>query len=938
MPPQAKFSPIALAVALLASLPPSQPAWAARMGSFYRGATAFRDCNGDGVFQDGEPSVKTGENGDFDPPLSSSAACKTARVYLREGFHIASRQPNPYALQTAPKGAKVVSPLTSIWQSLLDRGRSSGQIQATFQTKLQDANAQLDTNSAKLRKGQQKGVPGDVLSQFTAAIANACYGACANLRAPKATRRSPAGNREDSAIAAVAEALSARGGAVDFTQDQALKAIYDATLQNAQDVTDEDRATTARIAAVVNRLANQAGTSDLIKQVFGIIANAGALLHDRNFAQALQDYVENAQPGTLKPVAPRLSLAPASDSGQTGDNLTNAKTPTLNVEVGAGTDSVTVKYGVTAQGDATRPGDGSNIWTFAVPQLADGAYGFTALARNAQGEAGDESQALTITVDATPPAQPALTSTNPGAEPVGALAGTWSGQDYLSVTVEGSCYEYGGHKNGCAGAGLSAAGTTWILTLNPALDTENSPYNLALYAEDKAGNSSKPPKISYAVNQGSNPHPLPPAPTVAPLTTASASPTISGAWSAGAGQSLKVAVAGKTYTSANGLVLGGTSWSLALSGLAPGTYEVVATVTDGFGQSVADATANELVVQQSKPNPPPAPTVAPLTTASASPTISGAWSAGAGQSLKVAVAGKTYTSANGLVLGGTSWSLALSGLAPGTYEVVATVTDGFGQSVADASHNELLVNAPTQTQPTGALNDTGLTTCGDYAYDGNSGTHNNDLDCDGRDPQGDPIPPGQDALYGRDALAAVGALVKVGAGHAGFDYTKLDGGGNELPASAARWSCVRDNHTGLIWEIKTDDGGLHDKGWTYTWREPDKTKNGGQAGTSDGGSCGKTSRCDTQGFVQAVNAQGWCGHRDWRLPAETELLSLADRSRTNPAIDADYFPETGSGFYWSSSPYAGGGDLAWSVFFGAGYGNASAKDYDFSVRLVRSGQ
>ena len=37
----------------------------------------------------------------------------------------------------------------------------------------------------------------------------------------------------------------------------------------------------------------------------------------------------------------------------------------------------------------------------------------------------------------------------------------------------------------------------------------------------------------------------------------------------------------------------------------------------------------------------------------------------------------------------------------------------------------------------------------------------------------------------------------------------------------------RDNVTGLIREVKTDDGGLHDKDWTYTWYN-------GTTGTADG--------------------------------------------------------------------------------------------------------
>ena len=85
--------------------------------------------------------------------------------------------------------------------------------------------------------------------------------------------------------------------------------------------------------------------------------------------------------------------------------------------------------------------------------------------------------------------------------------------------------------------------------------------------------------------------------------------------------------------------------------------------------------------------------------------------------------------------------------------------------------------------------------------------------------------PGQDASHGRDATQDNDAD-----GHAGFSFTKLDANGKALAASAATWSCVRDNVTGLIWEAKTDDGGLRDKDWTYTWYNPDPATNGGSAG------------------------------------------------------------------------------------------------------------
>ncbi|MCW2242495.1 VCBS domain-containing protein [Azospirillum canadense] len=96
--------------------------------------------------------------------------------------------------------------------------------------------------------------------------------------------------------------------------------------------------------------------------------------------------------------------------------------------------------------------------------------------------------------------------------------------------------------------------------------------------------------------------------TVASQTTGSVTPTITGTATVGAGETLTVTVNGKTYTAGDGsLTLTGTSWSLtipAADALAPastdngfnGTYSVTATIRDTAGNTLSDATSNELTV------------------------------------------------------------------------------------------------------------------------------------------------------------------------------------------------------------------------------------------------------------------------------------------------------------------------------------------------------
>ena len=168
-------------------------------------------------------------------------------------------------------------------------------------------------------------------------------------------------------------------------------------------------------------------------------------------------------------------------------------------------------------------------------------------------------------------------------------------------------------------------------------------------------------------------------------------------------------------------------------------------------------------------------------------------------------------------------------------------------------------------------------------------------------------------------------LIKlIGSTHS--DYTKLDARGNKLPKSARSWACVLDNRSGLVWEVKTNDGGARDKDNKYRW--------GGRGASDvalanyDGNdeSRRKKSRWDGKGkryddwnkLVDAANFEQLCGFADWRVPDLFELASLVrcrggsyqnlddgcSGSYQKPTIDTDYFPNAKSSWYWSASPYA----------------------------------
>jgi Protein of unknown function (DUF1566) len=226
------------------------------------------------------------------------------------------------------------------------------------------------------------------------------------------------------------------------------------------------------------------------------------------------------------------------------------------------------------------------------------------------------------------------------------------------------------------------------------------------------------------------------------------------------------------------------------------------------------------------------------------------------------------------------------------------------------------------------FNDTGITFCGDDITNVadcatvaiNGGSH-----------------PRQDARYGRDVAAMAGQVTKVGGGEAGFDFTALDVSG--LPttpgSSATPHPCTRDNVTGLVWEVKSADGGLRDQKWTYSWYDSVYLYNGYQSATTN---CKTTGRCDTEKFVADVNVSALCGFSNWRMPTTNELQGIVHYGRITPAIDPLYFPNTLSSVFWSGSPDTSYWSDAWLVSFVNGNTNAGSQSSGNHVRLVRSGQ
>lgn len=200
------------------------------------------------------------------------------------------------------------------------------------------------------------------------------------------------------------------------------------------------------------------------------------------------------------------------------------------------------------------------------------------------------------------------------------------------------------------------------------------------------------------------------------------------------------------------------------------------------------------------------------------------------------------------------------------------------------------------------------------------------------------------ASYGAIALMLLSPLMIAGCGKSiapkpfVFEMTRLnqDGSVNDGSDYAKHpWDCVRDNQSGLIWEVKKTEPGLQNINNTYSWYDPDPKTNGGWAGKANAGVC-TGSNCDTDAYIKAINAKKLCGFDDWYLPSRYELNTIVDTSTAfpGPAFPKAFFPEALPGKYWTDTTFKTRRGGAWIWSFDSGSDYVLEKSEAHSVRLT----
>jgi large repetitive protein len=371
---------------------------------------------------------------------------------------------------------------------------------------------------------------------------------------------------------------------------------------------------------------------------------------------------------------------------------TKNNTPTLAGAAGTASGdivsvAVTIYNGSVVGGTVAQTGTAvpsGSAWSYTATKLPDGIYTAQVTQEDKAGNVGT-SAATTFTVDTVAPVvtiTPPPVYTNDTTPTLSGVAGALSG-DSESVTVK--IFEGATAKGTIAESAVVArSGTSWSFT--PGKELAQKTYTAQVTQEDKAGNVGTSAAVTFTVDTTA------PAVTINQVGTftKTATPTLSGADGALAGDNPSVAVTiyngtgvSGTITQSGAAILNGSTWSYAATKLPDGTYTAQAAQTDQAGNSGKSA-ATTFTVDTAAPVVTITPPAA--FTSDTTPSLDGTLGILTGDDASVTVtifegasaSGKIASTGTAMVSGG-AWTFTPSTALPqGTYTAQASQEDKAG--------------------------------------------------------------------------------------------------------------------------------------------------------------------------------------------------------------------------------------------------------------------
>ncbi|QHS58617.1 Ig-like domain-containing protein [Chitinophaga agri] len=378
--------------------------------------------------------------------------------------------------------------------------------------------------------------------------------------------------------------------------------------------------------------------------------------------------------------------APAVPTLITAATLTTNRTPTVTGKTDANT-AVTIYKDGTAVGTVTSNGSGDYTYTF-TPALPDATYVITATAADAVGNVSAASTPLSITVDATAPAPPVITTSK---------VVTNNNTPTITGTAEANSVVTIYRGTTAVGTVTATAGGTFTYTFATLADAV---YAVSATARDAAGNVSG---YSNVLNITIDTQ-APLAPVVISRTTPANdnTPTLTGTAEANSTVTVYAdgVYAGTTTANASGAFTFTFNTSLV-----DGLRAVTATATDAAGNTGPLSAALNINVDTQAPGAPTI-TTAKNPTNDNTPDVAG--KAEAGSTVTIIVDGTAVGSTNADGAGNYTFTIPTP-LADGAHTIKATATDGAGNTGPESNTLNLTIDTQAPSAPiiTTAKNPTG---------------------------------------------------------------------------------------------------------------------------------------------------------------------------------------------------------------------------------------